>query len=232
MALPKLNAPTYSITLPSSKKKVKYRPFLVKEEKLLLMAMESKDDEDMRSAVEQIIRNCTFDKLDPLTMALVDIEYMFLYLRIKSKGETADYSFKCSECGVVNDKQANLTEVKVINKDQDNVIKLTSDIGLQMKAPSYELTGVISGDMDAQSVFDVIVESIESVYEGDEVHQAKDQDKEELMEFIESLNDDQFKDIKDYFENVPSLELDIDFNCSSCNKENTLKLKGINDFLA
>jgi len=232
MALPKINAPTYSLTLPSSKQKIKYRPFLVKEEKLLLMAMESKEDDEMKEAVEQIIRNCSFDKLDPLTMALVDIEYMFLYLRIKSKGETAEYSFKCDACEVVNDKEANLTKVKVINKDQSNVIKLTSDIGIQMKAPSYELAGVISNDMKAESIFKVVVQSIESIYEGEEVFQAKDQSDEELMDFIESLSDAQFKEIKNYFENVPSLELDIDFTCTACKKENTLTLKGIKDFLA
>jgi len=231
MALPKISVPTYSLTLPSSKKKVKYRPFLVKEEKLLLMAMESKDDEEMKEAVEQIIRNCSFDKLDPMSMALVDIEYMFLYLRIKSKGETAEYSFKCDKCEVVNDKQADLTKVKVTNKDQSNLIKLTSDIGIQMKAPSYELAGVISGNMSAETIFKVVVDSIESIYEGEEVFQSKDQSKEDLMDFIESLSDAQFKKIKYYFENVPSLELDIDFTCTACKKENTLTLKGINDFL-
>lgn len=232
MSLPKISAPIHTTVLPSSKMKVKYRPFLVKEEKLLLMAMESKDDDEMRTAVEQIIRNCSFDKLDPLTMSLVDIEWLFLQLRIKSKGETVDYSFKCNECGTTNDKQAALSKVKVVNKDFGNVIKLTSDIGLQMKSPSYELTGIISSKMNSEDIFNIILNSIEVIYEGEEVYKASDFSKDELMEFVEDLNDEQFKKIQNYFEHLISLELDVDFTCANCKKENTLTLKGLKDFLA
>lgn len=231
MALPKITAPEYTILLPSSKKKVKYRPFIVKEEKLLLMAVESKDDDEMKAAVEQIITNCTFGKCIPNEMAVVDIEYLFLYLRIKSKGAKSEYTFKCEKCGVSNDKSADLTTVEIKNQDYSDVIKLTSDIGLKMSSPTYEMAGNITGKMTTVDIFNVIIDSIESVYEGDEVHLASNQSREELQEFIESLNDEQFKKIRSYFDNLPALELELDFSCVGCKEENKITLKGLSDFL-
>lgn len=232
MPLPKLDLPTYTLELPASKQKIKYRPFLVKEERLLLMAMESKEEDEMKSAIEQIITNCTFDKIVPDDLPLVDIEYIFLWLRIKSKGKDAEYAFKCSECGVVNDKVADLTKVEVTNKDRDDIIHLTSDIGLKMKVPTYALTNTITTDMTSKDVFNVIIDSIESIFDGDEVHLAKDQSKEELSDFIDTLSSTQFKNIREYLENTPALELNVDFNCASCKTENKLMLRGIHDFLA
>lgn len=231
MALPKITAPEYTLKLPSSKKKVKYRPFIVKEEKLLLMAVESKDEEEMKAAVEQIISNCTFGKCVPNEMAVVDIEYLFLFLRIKSKGEKVEYSFKCEKCGVTNDKTSDLTKVKVVNDDYSDVIKITSDIGIKMSSPSYEMAGKISSEMNTTDIFNVIVDSIESIYEGEEVHLAKNEPREDLLEFVESLSEDQFKEIKAYFDNLPSLELDVDFSCVSCKEPNNIKLRGLQNFL-
>ena len=231
MALPKITAPEYTLILPSSKKKVKYRPFIVKEEKLLLMAVESKSEDEMKSAVEQIISNCTFSKCNPNDMPVVDIEFLFLQLRIKSKGEKTEYSFKCEKCGVSNDKSADLTKVKVINGDHSNIIKLTSDIGLKMLAPTYKMAGNISNEMTTDDIFNVIVDSIESVYDGEEVTLAKDESKEDLLEFIESLSDAQFKDIRSYFDNLPALELELDFSCVGCKEKNNIKLRGLQNFL-
>ena len=229
--LPKITAPEYTLILPSSKKKVKYRPFIVKEEKLLLMAVESKSEDEMKSAVEQIISNCTFGKCNPNDMPVVDIEFLFLQLRIKSKGEKTEYSFKCDKCGVSNDKSADLTKVKVVNGDRSNIIKLTSDIGLKMLPPSYKLAGNISSKMTTDDIFNVIVSSIESVYDGEEVTLAKDESKEDLLEFIESLSDTQFKDIKSYFDNLPALELELDFSCVGCKEKNNIKMRGLQNFL-
>lgn len=229
MPLPVLSVPKYFTTLPNSKEEIEYRPFLVKEEKILLMSIESKDEQEMKTAIETIVTNCT--GLDPKLMALVDIEYIFLKLRIVSKGATAEYTFKCSECNVENTKSADLNDVQVINEDYDTTVKLTSDIGLTMKAPSYELANEVSKEMTTKDVFTVITESIDLIYDGDEVHKAKDYSKEELNDFIEGFTDAQFELVRKYFENMPSLQLDVDFSCSACKKENVMKLKGINDFL-
>lgn len=232
MALPSLALPKHKTKLPSSGKTIEYRPFLVKEERILLMAMESKDPEEIKIAVEQIIENCTFDKLKVNDLPIVDIEWIFLQLRIKSKGNTAEYSFKCSECGVQNDKEADLTKVKIVNADVDDVIKLTSDIGIKLKSPTYKLSSTLSSNMKTDDIFDVIVESIEMIYEGENVHKASNYSKEELMEFVESLTDAQFKLVQNYFEQLPSLEMEVDFNCAGCKKENKLTLKGLQSFLA
>lgn len=231
MALPSLVLPKHKTKLPSNGKTIEYRPFLVKEERILLMAMESKDPEEIKIAVLQIIENCTFDKLKVNDLPIIDIEWIFLQLRIKSKGNTAEYSFKCSACGVQNDKEADLTEVKIVNKDVDDVIKLTSDIGIKLKVPTYDVSSVISKDMNTDDVFNVIIECIEMIYDGEEVHKASNYSKEEVLEFVESLTDAQFKLIQNYFEHLPSLEMEIDFNCAGCKKENKLKLKGLQSFL-
>lgn len=229
--LPKLTVQNFKTTLPSSKKKVTYRPFLVSEQKILLTATESKDEQEIKDAVVQVINNCTFDKLKVLEMAIIDIEWLFLQLRIKSKGEGADYAFKCTECEVVNERTADLTKVVVKNKDASNVIQLTSDIGIKMKAPTYELAEHITGEMNASDIFSVIVDSIDLLYDGEEVHKAADSTAEELLEWLETLTEDQFLKIKDYFDKLPTLELNIEYKCTGCGHETEIVLKGLSDFL-
>lgn len=229
--LPVIEIQTFKTKLPSSGKNIKFRPMIVKEEKILLSAMESKDKDEMKAAVAQIISNCTFDKLNIQDMAILDIEWLFLQLRIKSKGQKAEYSFKCDECNVVNEREADLSKVEIINKDYNDVINLTSDIGIKMKAPNYAIAESLSSDMNVDDIFSVIVGSIDLIYEGDEVHKASDESKEDLLEWIESLSDSNFKKIKDYFDNLPSMEMIIDFSCTGCKKENSIVLKGLNDFL-
>lgn len=232
MALPKIQLTKHTLTLPYSKKEVEYRPFIVAEEKMLLTALESGDEKEKRSAVLQCIDACTFGSIDSNTTAMIDIEYLFLHLRIKSKGKLVDYSYKCKECGVENTKQLDLEEVKVINEDVDNVIKITSDIGIKMKAPTYELADKISNKMTVEDIFNTIVASIDLIYEGDTVFKAKDYDEEELHEFIGSLSEEHFNKIKEYFENMPQLALDVDVSCAACEHKDNTTLKGLTNFLA
>lgn len=240
MALPKIETPTYNLILPSTGEKIKYRPFLVKEEKILLIATESEDAEAMQNAVKDIISNCTFGKIDPDDMAPFDVEWIFLQLRIKSKGENVDLTFRCNnevdgeECGTVNNISIDLREINIDANDmKEKVIKITDSVGVEMTYPTFKSMENINEDASAaQQALDMILNNIVCVFDGDEVYNAnEDFTKEEITEFIDSLTEDQFKNIRDFFEDMPKIVYDVDYKCKKCGYEETLHLEGLQSFL-
>ena len=235
MALPTINTPTYELEVPSTDEKIKYRPFLVKEEKILMMAMESKSSADITQAVKDIVMECTFNKVNISNMPMFDVEYIFLSIRSKSVGEVSKLKLLCPDDGkTYADVELDLNEVKVqVGDDHTNKIELTDDMGLIMKYPtidSFSETGI--RDINPSNMLDVISTCILQIYEkkGEKTYDPKDQTKKELTEFIEQLNTKQFKDVQKFFETMPKLKHEITIKNPKTKKESKVTLTGLNDF--
>jgi hypothetical protein len=237
MALPKLNTPTYELEVPSTDEKIKYRPFLVKEEKILLIAMESEDNAQVIQSVKDIVSQCTFEKVNVSKMPMFDVEYIFLQIRAKSVGEVSKLKILCPD-----DKKTyatvdvDLSKVKVqVGDDHTNKIELTDDMGAIMTYPTID-SFLESGieNITANNMLDVIGSCILQIYEqkGEKVYEAKDQTKKELTEFIESMNSAQFKKLQEFFDTMPKLKHDIKVKNPKTKKESTVTLNGLNDFFA
>ena len=237
MALPKLNTPTYELEVPSTDEKIKYRPFLVKEEKILLMAMESKDNAQIINAVKDIVSSCTFEKLNVATMPMFDMEYIFLNIRAKSVGEISKLKILCpDDKKTYASVELDLTKVEVqVGDDHTNKIELTDDMGMIMTYPTID-SFLESGieKIDANNMLDVIGSCVLQIYEnkGEKVYQAKDQTKKELTEFIESMNSGQFRKLQSFFDTMPKLKHTIKVKNPKTKKTSDVTLSGLNDFFA
>jgi hypothetical protein len=237
MALPKLNTPTYELEVPSTDEKIKYRPFLVKEEKILLMAMESKDNTQIINAVKDIVSSCTFEKLNAATMPMFDMEYIFLNIRAKSVGEISKLKILCpDDKKTYASVELDLTKVEVqVGDEHSNKIELTDDMGIIMTYPTID-SFLESGieNIDASNMLEVIGTCILQIYEekGEKVYQAKDQTKKELTEFIESMDSKQFKKLQSFFDTMPKLTHTIKVKNPKTKKTSDVKLTGLNDFFA
>ena len=237
MALPKLNTPTYELEVPSTDEKVKYRPFLVKEEKILMIAMESKDNAQIINAVKDIVKSCTFEKVDVSSMPMFDMEYIFLNIRAKSVGEISKIKVLCPDDKTTYaNVELDLTEVQVqVGDDHTNKIELTDDTGMIMTYPTID-SFLDSGieKIDANNMLDVIGSCVLQIYEnkGEKVYQAKDQTKKELTEFIESMNSGQFRKLQSFFDTMPKLKHTIKVKNPKTKKTSDVTLSGLNDFFA
>ena len=235
MALPKLTTPTYELEIPSTDEKVKYRPFLVKEEKILMMAMESKKNADIVQAVKDIVSECTFNKVNMSDLPMFDVEYIFLNIRSKSVGEVSKLKLLCPDDGkTYADVELDLNEVKVqVGDDHTNKIELDNGMGIIMTYPtinSFSDSGI--KDINASNMLDVISSCILQIYEedGKKTYDPKDQTKKELTEFIEQLNTKQFREVQKFFETMPKLKHDITIKNPKTKKESKITLTGLNDF--
>ena len=238
MTLPKLNVPVYEAILPSTEKVIKYRPFLVKEEKILLTALEADDTKVLSSAVRQIVNNCVQGELDVDKLPTFDIEYLFLRLRAKSVGEKVTIGLKpygCPKnesglCENTTEVEINLEEVKVTkNKASSSKIMIDDKIGIKMKYP-YINTINLSGTTSEAAGMDVIRGCIDMIFTEEETHERDSFTDEELDEFIDSLNSQQFKLIKDFFDNMPVLKHIVKYKCNTCGEKKETTLQGLNSF--
>ena len=237
MALPKLTTPTFELEIPSTDEKIKYRPFLVKEEKILLMAMESGESKDIVQAVKDIVTECTFGKLNLGTMPMFDVEYLFLNIRAKSVGEISKLNLLCPDDNKTYAKvDVDLSKVQVqVGDDHTNKVELTDDMGMIMTYPtidSFSESGIQT--INASNMLDIIGSSILQIYEekGEKVYEAKDQTKKELTEFIESMNTSQFQKIQSFFDTMPKLKHTVKIKNPKTKKESEIVLQGLNDFFA
>jgi hypothetical protein len=231
-SLPKIDYPVHKIKVPSLKKDFQFRPFLVKEEKLLLMAKESETPTDILTSIKQIINNCSVDpKFDVNKLALFDLEYIFLKLRSLSVDNLIKVSYRDNEDNKVYEFDVNLDDVEVkFPEKTDNNIKITSKSGIVMKYPSaslYDDKEFLSLDKDY--MFELIIRCIESIYYEDQVYNSTDYKREELNEFLDGLNIKTFEKVQNFLLSVPRMEYKIEYENSLGNKREIL-LSSLNDF--
>ena len=235
MALPKIETPTYELTLPSQDIKVKYRPFLVKEEKILLMALESQKSDEIYQATKQIIESCTFNNLKTDELPTFDLEYIFLQIRAKSVGETTKFKVLCpDDKKTYADVEVDLTKVNV-EVDDNHTNKLVVDekrnLGVVLKYPTMNV--LKSGTMEnptTEQIFDVLTECVDHIYEGDKIYPAKDSTPQEIKEFFEGLSQDSFVKIKSFFDTMPRLRHEVEVTNPVTKVKSKVVLSGLNDF--
>lgn len=239
MALPKIDTPIYELDLPLSKKHIRFRPFLVKEQRNLLMALEANDPETTEQNIRQVLHNCTLSEdIDVDTLPVVDVEYYFLNLRARSVGEISESNYKCNntvdgkECGNIMEVKVNLLDIKVEMDDAlPDVVKLTDNITIKLKYPEFSIMKKIKNSENAADfAFSVIAESIEYIHDGEQFYYAKETEPAELVDFIENLSNEQFGKLEEFFENLPKLKKKIDFKCNKCGFDHHIDAEGLESF--
>ena len=237
MALPKIDAPVYELDLPLSKKHIRFRPFLVKEQRNLMMALESDDKGNIEKNVRQVLHNCTLTEgIEIDDLPILDVEYYFLQLRARSVGEVVENKYKCENlvdeklCGNLMESNLNLLDIKVnMPENQSDVIQLNNKLSIKLKYPEFS---ILSADISSATdlAFSMIVNSIEYIFDGEQYYYAKESNPEELTEFVESLNQQQFSKIEDFFSNLPTLNKNIQMDCNKCGFHHTIEVEGLESF--
>ena len=235
MSLPKINAPEYRLNIPSTDEEITYRPFLVKEEKLLLIAHETGDEKATFSAIKELIKGCVVQDLAIDMLPMFDIEYIFLNIRAKSVGEIAKLKIICPDDEKTTvDLELDLTKVNVeMDEKHDARIQLTDNIGILMSYPSLDIVqehAVLGTEQPVEQLFKMVAECMYQVWEGEEVQDASDFSWKEKMEFIESLSHSQFEKIQEFFETMPALKHEIKVTNPNTKVKSTVVLQGIQSF--
>ncbi len=239
MALPKLDVPTYEIVLPVSKTKVKFRPFLVKEQRNLLMAIESNESATIQQNVKDILYNCTLTEgIDIEKLPIIDVEYYFINLRAKSVGEVVESKYRCNnmvedkECGNIMETEINLQNITVeMNEDVSPEIKLTPQITIKLKYPEFGIVqDSLKYDSIAETTFNMIAQSIESIYDGEQFYYATEAEPGEMLEFVEGMNQEQFAKVENFFNNLPKLKKEVELDCSKCGYHHKIEIEGLESF--
>ena len=234
MALPKLNsAPVYEMTIPSTGQSVTYRPFLVKEQKNLLIAFEAQNRRDLVRAVQRTIEACVEDDIDN-NLTTFDVDYMFTKIRSKSVGETADILVPCSECETKNEVKVDLDDVVVDSEIPEMLVQITDDVSVQMKFPTYDdflgNTNLLDSTTVTEALLQLIITCMDSVLTEEERFSLRDETAEDVINFLESMTSEQFERISQFANNIPNVTKTISFSCESCGHENEKTLKGLDDF--
>lgn len=231
MPLPKIATPKYELTIPSSKKKVFFRPFLMKEQKVLMMALEGKNDADILRAMCDIIENCVDGLGNIESMPMFDIEYIFTQIRAKSIGENVDVRIKCPKCSVRNDVSVQIDTIEVVFPEQaTNKIMLNENLGIVLKYPSLSDRKADLKKVGTEDAFRFICNSVEMVFDNDTTYTRKDFTPDEMEEFVLSMNTEQFERVSKFYENLPYLNKKIDCKCVGCQHEFEVDFKGLQDF--
>lgn len=235
MALPQLNNARYEVVIPSTGQTVTYRPYLVKEEKVLMMAMESNDTKMIMNATSDVIKACVFEDLNLDTLAMFDIETLFIALRSKSVGETVDLSVKCEHCDSRNDRTISFDDIQApVVDNENNTIMVTEDVGITLRYPSFTDINSIKGGSEEsiEGAFDLVTRCITTIFDEDGVYDTKNETKKSIIDFVESLNTEQFVKLSNFFQTMPALTYNMEFECSSalCRKENKQELRGLQSF--
>ena len=232
-ALPKLNAtPKHELVIPSTKKTIMFRPYLVKEEKILLMAFESQDEKTAMKAMLDTIDACVQGDYTKSKLTTFDIEYMFTQIRGKSVGESIDVNLICTECEGKTQKNINLSDISVDVPKVNNLIQLTDDISVEMRYPPFKvfIDNFKENVQETEFGFTVIRECISAVINGEERIDINEVPSKDVEDFVDSMNNQQLQNISKFVETIPSLKKDIEFDCSHCGHHNEITLEGIQDF--
>jgi hypothetical protein len=229
MALPILETPSYELILPSTGKKVKYRPFLVKEYKILLTSVEA-DTSEITRIVTELVDNCTFNKLNVSKLAHFDVEYLFLNIRAKSISETAEIIINC-ECGNKIDYTLDITNLKV-NKENitEKKVMLTDDIGVLLRYPQFDEMLDIHDNANSTKIVELITNCIDAVFTKDEYFDKQSYTDEELTAFVSSFTKKQFDKLEEFFRDIPKIVQHIETDCPKCNKHSVVELEGLQNF--
>ena len=232
MALPKLDSPVYELEQPSTGEKIKYRPFLVKEQKTLMMAQESEDDKQVKEALAGLISNCTFSEIDPYKVPIFDIEFLFLRIRGKSVGETVDLSLLCPDDNKTRvNKSINLEEIGVNMKvGHTNEIEITDKIKMIMRYPTLNDMEDVDDPTQLGSVFPMILRCVHEIHDEEKVYNRVDMSEKDLEEFIDSLTGEQFEKVGEFFETMPKVQHSIEVTNPKTNKKGEVVIEGIQSF--
>ena len=233
MALPKLTAPEYEMELPSTSETIKYRPFLVKEQKLLLIAQESGDDKQISNAMGKLVSECTFGKIDVKFNPMFDIEYAFLKIRGKSVGETIEVELICPDDEETSvQHKINIDDIVVqIKDDHSTEIPLTDDISIDFRYPLIADMENLSELAPSQIVFKLLTNCVTSIRSGDEVHQKTDMSKKELDDFIDSFSNEQFEKVTNFFDTMPKIRHTVEITNPKTKVKSEVVLEGLENFL-
>ena len=229
MGLPSIATPQFSTTIPSTGQEVEYRPFLVKEEKILLMALEGGNQKEISKATQNIIKSCVITDIDVNKLATFDVEFLFLKLRGKSVGEVIDLKIghNDGECEHKTEVNINLDEITVVGDIGDGKIMIDKDVGVKMRYPGLTDIGELE-EQNTEAMFDVINSCIEYVYDKDNVY--NDFSKKEIKEWTEGLSQKQFEKLTEFFQNIPKLSYDVEWTCSKCGEKDSITLEGLQSF--
>jgi hypothetical protein len=240
MALPMLDLPTYSVFIPSLEKEIKYRPFIVKEEKILLIALESNDFDTILNSTKQVLQNCIITEgVDVETLPLHEIEFLFLNLRARSMGEQVELEYVCEN--IIEDKkckgqvmvQVDLLKAAIDIKQIKTTIKLTDTVGIKLKYPTMDVSAILSSKRtDIDAAIELIEKCTEYLFDDDQVYKPSEMSKGEFNEFISGLTQPQFLLLQDFFDDLPKVKYETVALCRKCRKEHKLYLEGLLDFFA
>lgn len=229
MALPSIATPEFITKIPSTGQEIKYRPFLVKEEKILLMALEGGDQTEITNAIVNILSSCILDDVDVSSLAMFDFEYLFMKLRGKSVGEVIELKVghTSGDCQAKTDVQVNIDSLELSEPVQDKKIMLTDDIGVMLKYPSLK-ESLSAEDESTAGVFKVISRCIDYIFDANEVY--NEFSEKEIEDWLNTLNQSQFKKIIDFFEGMPKLRHEVKWKCQKCGENDTVVLEGMQSF--
>jgi hypothetical protein len=230
MSLPRLDVPTYQVILPSTNNPVSFRPFLVKEHKVLLTMQEADNDEVVR-IVKELVDVCTFNKLEINKLPHFDIEYLFMHLRAKSIGEIVDVIITCANCEEKYDSSFNIESIKVERKEGiTNKVKISDTTILEFKYPNFDdVIGLFNSD-DISTIIDMVASCLVGVVHGNEYYETKMEKKEDVEEFLMSMTKEQFSKVEEYFVNSPKIVQVVESDCPHCKHHNTSRIEGIRNF--
>ena len=240
--LPKIEVPIHEVKLISTGKPVRFRPFLVKEQKLFLMASESEDPKEIVNVIRQVLKNCVLDEIDIDNLPTFDLEYLFMHLRARSVEEVVDLRYKCNnvikdeagedkKCSGVVEFKLNILEVEP-SKDpkHTNKIAITENLGLCMKYPTFEMIQKYEDANENEIISKILADCIDYIYDKEQIYHAKDSTKEELEEFIDNLQQKDLEKIKEFFDTMPEVKKNVHFKCPKCSYEEDITIKGMQNF--
>lgn len=235
MALPKINEiPTYELTIPSTKQRVKYRPFIVKEQKVLLIAMESQDQKQILNAIINTIEACMISSIDIKKLTSFDVEYIFTQIRAKSVGEKSNISITCQKCDHANPVQVNLEEIKIDIPKTTMSVKLNDQYTIKLRYPKYivmlQNEALQKAETMTETLYNLIIACLDSLQTDEENIKFDDEPQSEIVTFLETLNTQQFNELVSFVQDLPKLSHKVEFDCISCKHHNKVALQGIQDF--
>ena len=235
MALPKINdVPKYDLIIPSTKAQIKFRPFLVKEQKILLMAMETQDNNQILNSITDTIESCIVSPIDIKSLTSFDVEYIFINIRAKSVGEKSNLAIACDQCEKSSPVQINLEDIKIDMPKTPMSIKLNDQYTIKLRYPKYYAMihneDLKTTDTITEALYQMVIACLDSLQSEDDNIKFDDESREEVSTFLESLTSSQFDELMSFVQNLPKLSHKVEFNCVHCKHHNTITLQGIQDF--